>query len=69
MNEWILDARGRDKINVVDARPGHTETGLATRPLFGAAPQMPQGMTPTQVAERILAGIEAGEKVIGSTEF
>lgn len=59
----------RDKINVVDARPGHTETGLATRPLFGAAPQMPPGMTPTQVAARILAGIEAGEKVIGSTEF
>ncbi len=59
----------RDKINVVDARPGHTETGLATRPLFGAAPQMPQGMTPTQVAARILAGIEAGEKVISSSEF
>ncbi len=59
----------RDKIHVVEARPGHTETGLATRPLFGAAPQMPQGMTPTQVAARILAGIVAGEKVISSSEF
>jgi len=59
----------RDKITVVDARPGHTETGLATRPLFGAAPQMPEGMTPAQVAARIISGIEAGEKVISSSEF
>jgi cyclic-di-GMP-binding biofilm dispersal mediator protein len=59
----------RDKITVVDARPGHTETGLATRPLFGAAPQMPEGMTPAQVAARIISGIEASEKVISSSEF
>jgi cyclic-di-GMP-binding biofilm dispersal mediator protein len=72
LSAWLgalaLEIR-RDKINVVDARPGHTETGLATRPLFGSAPQMPQGMTPTQVAARILAGIEADEKVISSSEF
>jgi cyclic-di-GMP-binding biofilm dispersal mediator protein len=72
LSAWLgalaLEVR-RDKINVVDARPGHTETGLATRPMFGSAPQMPQGMTPTQVAARILAGIEADEKVISSSEF
>ncbi len=72
LSAWLgalaLEIR-RDKINVVDARPGHTETGLASRPLFGSAPQMPQGMTPTQVVGRILAGIEAREKVISSSEF
>ena len=72
LSAWLgalaLEIR-RDKITVVDARPGHTETGLATRPLFGAAPQMPEGMTPAQVAARLISGIEAGEKVISSSEF
>ncbi len=49
------------KISVLDARPPHTETGLATRPLYGAAPAMKEGLSPTSVAERIVAGIEAGE--------
>jgi len=59
----------RDKVQVLDARPGHTETGLATRPLFGAAPTMQAGMTPLHVASVILAGIEAGESVLPSTAF
>jgi len=59
----------RDRIKVIDARPGHTETGLATRPLFGAAPAMPQGMSATQVAARIVTAIEQGETLVASSEF
>jgi cyclic-di-GMP-binding biofilm dispersal mediator protein len=59
----------RDKIRVIDARPGHTETGLATRPLFGAAPQMPEGMTAEHVAGVIVAAIESGAATVASTDF
>jgi cyclic-di-GMP-binding biofilm dispersal mediator protein len=59
----------RDKIKVIDARPGHTETGLATRPMFGAAPQMPQGMTAEHVAGVVVAAISAGTTVLASTDF
>ena len=59
----------RDKIKVIDARPGHTETGLATRPLFGAAPQMPQGMTAEHVVGVVVAAIAAGTTVVTSTDF
>ena len=33
---------------------GHTETGLANRPLFGTAPQMPQGLSPEDAVDSIL---------------
>jgi cyclic-di-GMP-binding biofilm dispersal mediator protein len=59
----------RDKIKVIDARPGHTETGLATRPLFGEAPQMPAGMTAEHVAGVIVAAIESGATTVTSTDF
>jgi cyclic-di-GMP-binding biofilm dispersal mediator protein len=59
----------RSKIRVIDARPPHTETGLATRPLSGSAPQMAEGLTPQRVAERIIAAIESGQDDIGSADF
>jgi len=59
----------RSKVAVIDARPPHTETGLATRPLAGEAPKMPTGLQPRTVAERIVAGIEAGDSVIASDDF
>lgn len=59
----------RDKIQVTEARPGHTETGLATRALFGQAPAFPQGMTPEHVVEVILAGIENGTALLPSDAF
>ena len=48
----------RVKVQVIDVRPPHTETGLATRPLAGAAPKMPEGLSPRAVAERIVDAIE-----------
>ena len=52
----------RQKIDVIDARPPHTETGLATRPLSGTAPNLPVGLDPNVVAARIIAGIADGER-------
>ncbi len=59
----------RSKVHVIDARPPHTETGLATRPLAGAAPKMPTGLDPAVIAERIVAAVEAGEDEIPSSAF
>ena len=52
----------RRQIDVIDARPPHTETGLATRAVAGVAPKMPVGLTPDVVAARIVAAIIAGER-------
>ena len=52
----------REQIDVIDARPPHTETGLATRPLSGTAPKLPVGLDPNVVAARLIAGIVDGER-------
>ena len=59
----------RKKIRVIDARPPHTETGLATRPLDGTAPKMPEGLTPDVVAERIVDAIVNGERELSGSDF
>lgn len=59
----------REKIRVIDARPPHTETGLADRPLAGAAPRLPAGLDPGAVAARIVAAISGGEKDLPSSAF
>lgn len=63
-----LEAR-RQKIRVTDARPGHTETGLASRALFGTAPAFAQGMTPEYVVSKIIEAIEAGITELPSDSF
>ncbi|TFD66336.1 SDR family NAD(P)-dependent oxidoreductase [Cryobacterium ruanii] len=59
----------RDGIRFLDARPGHTETGLATRPIQGVAPRLPAGYRPTDVARRIVDAIVADERDLPSTAF
>ncbi len=59
----------RMKVAVIDVRPPHTETGLATRPLAGDAPKMPTGLEPQVVAERVVAAIERGDSAVASTDF
>lgn len=59
----------REGIRVIDARPGHTETGLATRAIAGVAPTFPQGMLPEAVASRIVAAIVNDEKDLPSSAF
>jgi len=62
------EARRRN-MRVLDARPPHTETGLAQHPLTGIAPRMPQGLAPAHVAAVICDALEAGLSDLPSTAF
>lgn len=53
----------------IDARPGHTESGLATRALFGEAPNFGAGHTTDSVAARIVSAIVNDEKDLPSGAF
>lgn len=59
----------RSQIDVIDVRPPHTETGLATRPLAGAAPKLPIGLDPDAVAARIITAIKNGEQDLPVESF
>ncbi len=59
----------RRKIRVVNARPPHTETGLADRPIAGTAPRFPAGLDPEDVARRIVEAIVSDERDLPSTAF
>ena len=56
-------------VRLVDARPPHTETGLADRPLTGTAPRLPQGLEPDAVAERLVRAILDDESDLASSAF
>lgn len=56
-------------VRVVDARPPHTETGLADRPIAGEAPKLPQGKDPAEVAARIVTALREGERDLPSSAF
>ena len=68
MSAVARDLRRR-QIDVIDARPPHTETGLASRAIAGAAPKMPVGLTPDAVAARIVAAVIAGERDLPTEAF
>lgn len=59
----------RSRVAVHDVRPPHTETGLATRPLAGEAPGLPEGLAPEAVARRIVDAIADGELDVGADAF
>jgi cyclic-di-GMP-binding biofilm dispersal mediator protein len=59
----------RAGVHVLDARPPHTETGLATRPLAGTAPRMAVGLDPAAVAVGIVDAIVAGDAEVPSSAF
>ena len=56
-------------VSVIDARPPHTETGLADRPLHGNPPKMREGLEPALVAERLVRAIEADERDVPASAF
>jgi short-subunit dehydrogenase len=68
-----LTAAGRELrrsgIRLLDARPGHIETGLAGRPLFGTAPKFPAGHDPAAVADRLVRAIAEGDDVLPPDAF
>jgi NAD(P)-dependent dehydrogenase (short-subunit alcohol dehydrogenase family) len=59
----------RAGIRLIDARPGHTETGLATRAIAGTAPAFPAGLDPDAVADRMIAALVGDETDLPSTAF
>ena len=59
----------RQGISVISARPGHTETGLATRAISGIAPAFPAGLDPLEVARRIVEAIQNDEKDLPAAAF
>lgn len=56
-------------VNWIDARPGHTESGLAGRAIFGHAPNFAQGLGVESVAKRIVDAISADEKDLPGEAF
>jgi cyclic-di-GMP-binding biofilm dispersal mediator protein len=68
-NQAISRELRRDGIRVIDARPGHTETGLAGRAIGGVAPAFPTGMSAEQVSDRIVKAIVEDEKDLPSSAF
>lgn len=63
-----IEARRR-KIRVIDARPPHTETGLAGRPIAGSAPHLAEGLAPEAVAARIVRAVLDDETELPSSAF
>lgn len=59
----------RKKIRLVDARPGHTETGLAERALFGTAPAFASGLAPQAVVDTIVGALASDTTDLPSTAF
>lgn len=56
-------------IRWIDARPPHTESGLAGRAIFGTAPNFGVGKEVPQVVARMIAAITSGEKDLPSSAF
>ena len=68
-NEALSREARRSGVRVIDARPPHTETGLATRAIAGTPPKFPTGLDPVQVARRIVQAIADGETDLPSGAF
>ncbi|WP_432495175.1 SDR family NAD(P)-dependent oxidoreductase [Kineococcus gypseus] len=59
----------RSGVRVLDVRPPHTGTGLATRPVAGTAPRLPEGLDPAVVAERVVRAIAEDERDLPASAF
>ena len=57
------------RIQVLDARPPHTETGLAGRPIEGMAPVLAVGLDPDAVAVRVVDAVAAGRRELAAADF
>jgi cyclic-di-GMP-binding biofilm dispersal mediator protein len=68
-DEALAREAKRRKVRVIDARPPHTETGLATRPIAGTAPKMPTGLDPAVVARVIADAIDGDTTDLPSDAF
>jgi cyclic-di-GMP-binding biofilm dispersal mediator protein len=68
-DEALAREARRRGVRVLDARPPHTETGLAGRAIAGTAPAMPTGLDPAHVARVICDAIDAGTADLPASAF
>ncbi len=68
-DEALAREARRRGVRVLDARPPHTETGLAGRAIAGVAPAMPTGLAPDHVAAVICAAIDGDTTDLPSSAF
>jgi cyclic-di-GMP-binding biofilm dispersal mediator protein len=59
----------REGIRVIDARPPHTETGLAQHPIAGMPPRLPRGHEPAQVAQVLVDAVLDGSSEVPADRF
>jgi short-subunit dehydrogenase len=60
LSSWltVLRREQRGRVNVLDVRPPHLDTGLAERPLAGTAPPLPEPFPAGQVADAVISAIQ-----------
>lgn len=68
-DEALAREARRRKVRIIDARPPHTETGLAGRSIAGVAPKMPVGLDPARVASVICDALAGDLTDLPSTAF
>ena len=68
-DEALAREARRQGVRVLDARPPHTETGLAGRAIAGTAPKMGVGLDPALVARIVCDAIESGATDLPSGAF
>jgi cyclic-di-GMP-binding biofilm dispersal mediator protein len=59
----------RQGVTVLDVRPPHTETGLASRPIAGTSPRLPTGIDPATVASMIADAVTLRRDELPSSAF
>ncbi|MFD4260412.1 SDR family NAD(P)-dependent oxidoreductase [Streptomyces sp. NPDC058534] len=67
LSAWLDAARREvraDGIRVLEARPGHLDTGFADRPVAGTAPPMPAGGDPHRVVAAVADALEADAELV-----
>ena len=68
-DEALAREARRAKVRVIDARPPHTETGLAGRAIEGQAPRISEGLSPETVAKVIAEAIDGDVADLSSSAF
>lgn len=60
----VLRQEQRRRLNVIDVRPPHLDTGLDTRAIAGTPPKLPEPRAATDIVDAVLQAIEEDAKEI-----
>ena len=72
LSAWLeaLAAETRQKtLKVFEFQPGHTETGLASRAIFGQAPAFPKGLEAESVTSKMIDALITDKTLLTSNDF